>query len=273
VSRKFPHRSSPPGQKSRRHRRSPALEFLEQRCLLATFHWVSDSGGEWSTAANWLNQNGMPGVPGPDDDAVVSVTGITVTTSGSISVNSLTLASGSTLDVTSGSFSVANSNAASTQLGTLDLASGTTFQLQAGTAELTAGGTIAGDVSIATGATLQNDGTTAFSAGGNIAGPGTFDNLSGGTVNFSASANLFQADSGTLTNAGTLTVDAGTGTVADYATTSDNTGTVSVDSGSFAINSAGQSSGSFDVASGAFFQFSGDLTTNGPPTSCDLPGG
>ena len=182
---------------------------------MATFHWVSDSGGDWSTAANWLNQNGMPGVPGPDDDAVVSVAGITVTTSGSISVNSLTLASGSTLDVTSGSFSVANSNAASTQLGTLDLASGTTFQVQAGTAELTSGGTIAGDLSIASGATLQNAGTTAFNAGGNIAGPGTFDNLSGGAVNFNSSANLFLAASGTLTNAGTMTVDPGTGTVAD----------------------------------------------------------
>ena len=111
MSRKFPLRSSLAGRKSRRHRRSPSLESLERRCLLATFHWVSDSGGDWSTAANWLNQNGMPGVPGPDDDAVVSVTGITVTVSGSISVNSLNLASGSTLDVTGGSFSVANSNA------------------------------------------------------------------------------------------------------------------------------------------------------------------
>ena len=191
MSRKIPLPSSPSGRKPRRHRRSLSLESLERRCLMATFHWVSDSGGDWSTAANWLNQNGMPGVPGPDDDAVVSVAGITVTTSGSISVNSLTLASGSTLDVTSGSFSVANSNASSTQLGTLDLASGTTFQVQAGTAELTSGGTIAGNLSIATGATLENAGTTAFNAGGNIAGPGTFDNLSGGAVNFNSSANCF----------------------------------------------------------------------------------
>ena len=49
-----------------------------------------------------------------------------------------------------------------------------------------------------------------------------------------------------------------------YATTFDNTGTLSVDSGSFAINYAGQSTGSFDVASGAQLQFSGDLTANAP---------
>ena len=158
---------------------------------MATFQWASDSSGDWSTAANWLNQNGVAGVPGPDDDAVVSAAGITVTTSGSISVNSLTLASGSTLDVSSGSFSVANANSASTQLGTLDLASGTTFQVQAGTAELTSGGTIAGNLSIASGAALQNAGTTAFGVGGNIAGPGTFDNLSGGAVNFNSSATCF----------------------------------------------------------------------------------
>ena len=61
-----------------------------------------------------------------------------------------------------------------------------------------------------------------------------------------------------------MTVDPGTGTVAEDATTFDNTGTLSVDSGSFAINYAGQSTGTFDVAAGATLQFSGDLTANAP---------
>ena len=48
------------------------------------------------------------------------------------------------------------------------------------------------------------------------------------------------------------------------AATFNNTGSVTVVSGSLALLSSGTSSGSFDVASGALLQFSGDLTANTP---------
>ncbi len=365
MSRKFALPSPLARQKIRGHRSRPSFESLEQRCLLATFNWVSGSGGDWSTAANWLNSDGMPGVPGPDDDAVVSVAGITVTTSGPISVNSLTLASGSTLDVTSGSFSVANSDAARTQVGTLDLASGTTFQVQAGTAALTSGGSIAGDLSVASGATLQfsgdltaatplvlapgavlsgagqfqvdaefmyleidtdvslaslslsagtiqgsggvtvtnafdwtggdfsgsgtlsipstatlsidsattivltgwtidNSGSTTVASGTILNGPGTFNNMSNAQLTLEGNTTFLNSGPSTLDNAGTMVVNAGTGTTTMRATTFNNTGSVTVDSGTLALLSSGTSSGSFDVASGAQIQFSGDLTTNAP---------
>jgi hypothetical protein len=59
---------------------------------MATIHWRTGAGGDWSQGANWLG-----GVsPGAGDDAIVDV-GIgtyTVTISTSISANSLSLSSG-----------------------------------------------------------------------------------------------------------------------------------------------------------------------------------
>ena len=151
---------SPSGRKRRRHRGLRMVEFLERRSLLSTFQWVSATGGDWNLAANWENQNGQPGVPGANDDAVIDVSGITVTVSQSISVNSLTLASSSTLDVTTGIFSVANSGTRPRRnIGSLDLAAGTTFHASGGTAQLD-GGAIAGQLNVASGATLENAGST-----------------------------------------------------------------------------------------------------------------
>src|SRR5437588_12027995 len=67
-----------------------ALEELEDRRLLATFNWVNISSGNFNTNTNWMNTStGLPGVPGPTDDAIISVAGINVNSTASIALNSL----------------------------------------------------------------------------------------------------------------------------------------------------------------------------------------
>jgi hypothetical protein len=83
-----------------------ALEELEDRRLLATFTWVQNGSGDFNTAANWRNDNGNPGVPGANDEAVINITGISVTSSTSNAVDSLLCAAQLTL--AGGTFSIAN---------------------------------------------------------------------------------------------------------------------------------------------------------------------
>ncbi len=91
-------RTSSPALLVRRHRRvhrrngfRPALSFLEDRTLLSTMIWTNPAGGDWDTASNWVNSANPSDshVPTAADDAVINTTGITVTVSGEVSVNSL----------------------------------------------------------------------------------------------------------------------------------------------------------------------------------------
>src|SRR5947209_11569646 len=55
------------------------VEHLEARCLLSTVNWIKPTGGDWDTPANWLDAStGTNHVPTVNDDAVISVSGITV---------------------------------------------------------------------------------------------------------------------------------------------------------------------------------------------------
>ncbi len=56
-----------------------ALEPLEDRTLLSVVNWVSPTGGDWDTASNWLDVQGVARLPGPGDDVVINLPGITVT--------------------------------------------------------------------------------------------------------------------------------------------------------------------------------------------------
>ena len=207
--------STPPGLRNRdrtwvkaRPRRRPLLEALEERCLLASFHWVNNTSGAFNVAANWQDQGGNPGVPGPGDDAAVNVNGVTVGVPGSTSVHSLQMSSGSTLNVTGGNFAVASTS----QVGALDLSPGTTFQVTGGTTTLTAGGTIAGGLDVAPGATLlfSGEGTFDLNSGAALTGAGLFDLVSGFaalSVNTPLTApQSFELDDGNLTGPATLTV-------------------------------------------------------------------
>jgi hypothetical protein len=65
----------------------PFLETLESRRLLATVSWISSTSGSWDTASNWSTGT----VPGPDDDAVINVPGVTATIGPNVeSVHSIT---------------------------------------------------------------------------------------------------------------------------------------------------------------------------------------
>jgi hypothetical protein len=132
----------------------PRLEALEDRCLLATFYWILNGDGDFNVAANWDRH----AVPGPGDDANIVPSGITVTSAVYNTVNSLTCQA--RLDVTSGTFSVADV-ITNTSINQLILASGSTFQVNGGTASLTHGSDISGSFNVL----ASNDATLAFAGG------------------------------------------------------------------------------------------------------------
>src|SRR4051795_10887148 len=72
-----------------RRRFATVVERLEERRLLATFHWANNADGNFNDPASWLNQANQPGVPGPNDDATINFGGINVTVPASATVNSL----------------------------------------------------------------------------------------------------------------------------------------------------------------------------------------
>ena len=115
-------------------------------------HWTSSSGGNWTTASDWSS-----GVPSSTTNAALDATGTyTVTSSGNVTVNSLSGASTATLDVTGGTFTVTSFTGG----GPLILAGGT-FGIGSSTATVASlsesGGTLSG-----LGA-LTVTGTTSFS--------------------------------------------------------------------------------------------------------------
>jgi hypothetical protein len=112
--------------------------------------------------------------------------------------------------------------------------------------------------------TLDNAGTTTWSGSSTIDGSGTVNNESGGTLTIDASGDLLSDGNGPLNNAGTINVNNWTGTALVYSTPFDNTGTVNVETGSLAILSNGTDSGTFNVATDAQLQFSGDVSVNDP---------
>src|SRR5262245_29987999 len=79
----------------------PRLEALENRLALAAITWDGGSSGTgtaWNTAANWVGDV----LPGTVDDAVIgpAFSGVTITSSGAVTIKSLTNAA--TLQITGG---------------------------------------------------------------------------------------------------------------------------------------------------------------------------
>src|SRR6516164_9842420 len=78
---------------SRKSRRLLHLEALEDRILPSTVTWINLAGGDWDTAANWRDDQGINRLPGPNDDTVINVAGnVTVTHSQNVTdtIKSLT---------------------------------------------------------------------------------------------------------------------------------------------------------------------------------------
>ncbi|MFM2001507.1 MAG: hypothetical protein RI963_933, partial [Planctomycetota bacterium] len=209
---------------SRSRVRRSAFERLEDRRLLAAeIVWVGPNNGAWSQASHW----NLGRVPAATDDVVIpSVAGDQNInfSSGTVSVNSITLAERLTL--TGGSLQVTGSVAGGNVSGSgvVQLSSGAlrTAVLSATTQLVTAGGTLSGvtvngTFTVNRGALTINSGLTlngamaVGSADGNINGNVSFSGtqtLAGtGTITFGGSA----SNSFNLTGSGTTTLTIGSG--------------------------------------------------------------
>jgi YD repeat-containing protein len=242
------------------------LEALENRCLLSSFQWANDVSGNWNNAANWVDQDGNPGVPGPNDDATISYSDIIVTSSQSNSVGSLNDAGALTL--TGGTFAVATDSS----VAQLTVAAGTTFQVSGGTTTLSGGSAdsvLSSTVSVASGATLDlTGGNVDLNSGAALIGAGEYL-IDGATVNvntaLTAPADLdlnsgFLAGAGPLTNGPTTTLTVSGGTTFNLVELL-NQGTLAITAGSglpMAANSVIDNSGTLDLTG------DGDATGSSP---------
>ena len=138
---------------------------LVQTILPGTIYWANPAGGDWDTAANWVGDV----VPESGDNAVISMSGITITHSSPIADSILSLTCSASLSFSNGSLDIAGNATVGGNLllaggmleidGTLQVATGGTFTLQGGT--LSNATVLAGTTVVATpqGGTL--DGVTA----------------------------------------------------------------------------------------------------------------
>ena len=176
------------------HRRvfRPELGWLEARTLLSTISWASDVSGDWDNPAMWTGG----AVPGPNDDAVIGFSDVTVThdTSAADIVDSINCSA--SLDITSGSVTIdttSPSQPSSTVSGQFNL-SNASLELPSGNLSLTGGGTVSGTITAASGTTLSLSGqalTAASSISADVVSlyyvsdAGSYSATSGTTASFS----------------------------------------------------------------------------------------
>ncbi len=184
----------------------PRLEALEQRVVLSLVSWVGGGDGQsWNDPLNW----NVRAVPTVNDDVVIDVaTNPTVTTTESISIQSLI--SNETLKILSGTFKVtagtSRINAALTVGSGATLAvegAGTSLTEPSGTATLnganliaTAGGVLALPTATSYAGTTANTTIQASGAGSRVDLSG-LTSLSGGTTYY-ASLSILAQDGGVV---------------------------------------------------------------------------
>ena len=247
----------------------PAVSSLEDRTLLSTVTWINPSGGDWDTPSNWSTGT----VPGPADDAVIGLSGVTVThsTSAADSVNSLTIsASDASLEFSNGSLSL---SANSSMAGDLMIQGGTLSTL----ATLTVAGplTWSGGVLNSTGAidaeggmditggtldgvTLNNEGAATCSGDIAVMDGATINNLAGATFDVQGDVSLGYGGGavGTFNNQPGATfavADDGSDDGAQAALVFNNDGAVDLDSGSLLMGFLFAASVQGDATSGGTF--------------------
>jgi RHS repeat-associated protein len=233
----------------------PTVTALEDRILLSTFHWFAAAGGDFNVAANWRDQAGNPGVPGPADDATIGFSGITVTVSGSTTVHSLDLTA-ATLSVT-GTFTVN---------GTLHwtggkLGGGGQINI-ANTGSLDIGGDNRKDLD---GVTLDSRGAVTWAGTGTLYSSNAAVVHNRGTWDAQADVRfaLWTGARGTFNNYGTLRRSAGAGTADFDGETFNNWGgAIDVQSGTLDLSGGTSTGGVFTVAAGAALDLSDSNDTN-----------
>jgi hypothetical protein len=103
------------GHRIRAKRLLLTMEPLEDRTLLATMSWNIASGGDWDVAGNWVNTSNPSDhhAPTAADDAVISVSGISVTHTQSNSDTVNSLISIAAISLSNGTLSLANTSSIS----------------------------------------------------------------------------------------------------------------------------------------------------------------
>ena len=262
---------------------------INQTVIPEVIIWTNAGGGDWDSASNWVNAANPTDhhVPTDYDRAQINISGITVTHDENTadSVNSLTIASGTTLSLSSGSVAIATDSTDSTATwtmtgGTLSLAAGLTISGQTdwtgGT--LNGGGTITTqgsltlgdpnqyDIEQLDGATLVNqDAATIATLDGSYYGlflynGATFDNQSGASFTFLTNARIYSDGTGsTFENDGLLTqAAAATDASGIYAIFNQSaTGSTEVQGSGLVFENGGTITGPMTADSGAYLQFDG----------------
>jgi hypothetical protein len=209
----------------------PRVEALESLTLLSTVSWVGGSG-DWQNPNNWNDDKGMARLPGPNDDAVIDVPGISVSHSAAIdSVRSLETSNG-TFDLSGGTLRVATTLQGNS---TFRISGGATLanaNVQSGTTVTgtSSGGrldrvTLNGDLDMTTSSSISLTITNGLTLNG-TASLGNFIGTTSGFLSFSgdqvlggggaivfggSDSNTLSIGSGTLTIGPKVTVQGGHG--------------------------------------------------------------
>jgi len=197
--------------------------YITQFAVASGATWISSTSGNWNVGSNWLS--GTP--PQAGDDVTIAVPGVTVTfNQGTVSVGSLSVASGSQLNVTGGGLTITGpanvDGVLSMSAGTLTPQGGLTVsQLMNWNGGIVSG---PGGLTIATTATLNITSTI-----------NVLMQLSGGTLNNQGTVNQTEAGSASLqvVNLGVINNTGSWNITADVATVADTTAVVFNNSGSF----------------------------------------
>jgi hypothetical protein len=248
--------------------------------------WVNAAGGDWDTPGNWSTGT----VPGPSDDTVINLAGITVTHASPVAdaVHSLTSQAG--LVLTAGSLSLAMASSLHDSLtlsgnavltGAVNVTVGGLFTWTGGTLGGSGSLTAQGGMMIdSTGAqetldtrTLVNAGSASWTGvAGNpfaVLNGATFTNQAGATLDLQGSVVLYDPTNplsrGVFNNAGTLTVEASADVGCAVSVPFNNGGVVSLTSGTLSLGdryrgAPSTSSGLFTAAGGTTLAFVGPQT-------------
>jgi hypothetical protein len=194
---------------------------------MAIVHWTNGNGGDWNTDTNWDTQQ----APGSNDDVFIDAAGsYTVTVSSPGSANSLTIASGETVEIQS-ALTVVNglSNA-----GTVQIDDATTLSLGGSVTNSVTGITLnstgdATDLVIAGTVTLQGSGNVTLFDAGTFNRNRIFSNTGGSVLDnvdntIAGAGEIYSNNDLSLTNEAAGVIDA-TGTTAleiDHITVTNN---------------------------------------------------
>lgn len=186
------------------HSRRPrlVLEALEDRCLLSTVNWILNGSGDFNNAANWDAGR----VPTMTDDAVINISGITITSSQFPIVNSLQCSA--QLMITGGVFTIDNGGVSNSHINTVAIDSGTALQVLSNSLFINGGSSAGSLVASAPAAIKLGNNQFSMNGGSALLGSGLFF-VAGGMLTFNVSENApanFQVDGGAVDGPGVLTI-------------------------------------------------------------------